>query len=129
MAIAVLRILRSLKIQTDDKNPRVLWQASRPLKSLSSLTSGIVVMFVALGLEANLSQTQTEHLEKVQFVRSVPRGHISLSITRIKTSQLLQSTQLMKSCLIWLSWIIPMIYMSTYPCSVTSPLKSRAQDT
>lgn len=70
------------------------------LKILSFLTSGLVVMFVALGLEANLSHTQIEHLEKVQFPRTVPRGHIYLSITRIKISQLLQSTLLMKSCLI-----------------------------
>lgn len=96
-------------VETNDKYPRVSWQASRPLKILSSLTSGMVIMFVALGLEANLSHTQIEHLEKAQFSRTVPRGHIYLSITRIKISRLLQGTQLMKSCLIWPSWIIPMI--------------------
>lgn len=127
MAIACPKNFK-VAVETDDKNPRVSWQASKPLRILSSLTSGIVVMFVAFGLEANLSHTQIEHLEKVQFPRSVPRGHIYLSITRIKISQLLQSTQLMKSCLIWLSWIIPMIYRSTFPCSLTSPIKSRAQN-
>lgn len=97
-----------VSVQTDDKNPRASWQNSRPLKMLSFLTSGFLVMFVALGLEANLFHTQTEHLEKVQFPWTVPRGHIYLSITRIKISQLLQSTQLMKSCLIcpsgWSQW-------------------------
>lgn len=107
--------------ETDDKNPRVSWPTSQPLKILSSLTSGIVVMFVALGLEANLSHTQIEHLEKVQFPRTAPRGHIYLSITRIKISQLLQSTQLMKSCLFWPSWIIPKIYRSTPPVLLHLP--------
>lgn len=73
-------------IENDDKIPRVPWQDSRPLKCFSYLTSVLMVMFVALGLEANLSHSQIEHLEKVWFPRTAPRGHIYLFITRIKIS-------------------------------------------
>lgn len=93
-------------VETDDQNPRILWQASRPLKILSSPISGNV----CCSWPWNQSVPHPNWASgEVQFPRTVPRGHIYLSITRIKISQLLQSTQLMKSCVIWPSWIIPMI--------------------